>query len=109
MTAVDFVLPAGSEAAEPPERRGLSRDGVRLLVARPTGVQHRRFCDLPDLLEPGDLVVVNTSATLPAALDVERAGSPAVLHVSASSTTATGSSSCACPTDLIWTPTPGRR
>lgn len=82
MTAVDFVLPAGSEAAEPPERRGLSRDGVRLLVARPTGVEHRRFFDLPDLLEPGDVVVVNTSATLPAALDLERAGSPAVLHVS---------------------------
>lgn len=82
MTAVDFVLPAGSEAAEPPERRGLFRDGVRLLVARPGGVEHRRFSDLPDLLEPGDLVVVNTSATLPAAMDVERAGSPAVMHVS---------------------------
>jgi S-adenosylmethionine:tRNA ribosyltransferase-isomerase len=82
VTAVDFVLPDGSEAAEPPERRGLSRDGVRLLVARPPGVEHRRFSDLPDLLAPGDLVVVNTSATLAAALDVERAGSPAVLHVS---------------------------
>lgn len=82
MTAVDFALPRGSEAAEPPELRGLSRDGVRLLVARPTGVEHRRFSDLPDLLEPGDLVVVNTSATLPAALDVERAGRSAVLHVS---------------------------
>jgi S-adenosylmethionine:tRNA ribosyltransferase-isomerase len=82
VTAVDFVLPDGSEAAEPPERRGLSRDGVRLLVARPAGVEHRRFSDLPDLLEPGDLVVVNTSATLAAALDMERAGRPAVLHVS---------------------------
>ncbi len=82
MTTVDFVLPDGSEAAEPPEQRGLSRDGVRLLVARPTGIEHRRFSELPDLLEPGDLVVVNTSATLAAALDVQRAGSPAVLHVS---------------------------
>jgi S-adenosylmethionine:tRNA ribosyltransferase-isomerase len=81
VTAVDFVLPDGSEAAEPPERRGLRRDGVRLLVAQPSGVEHRRFSDLPDLLEPGDLVVVNTSATLAAALDVERVGEPAVLHV----------------------------
>ena len=30
-----FELPPGSEAAEPPERRGVPRDGVRLLVARP--------------------------------------------------------------------------
>jgi S-adenosylmethionine:tRNA ribosyltransferase-isomerase len=44
------------------------RDGVRLLVARPDGVVHHRFRDLPDLLEPGDLVVVNTSATVPSAL-----------------------------------------
>lgn len=82
MTALDFVLPEGNEAAEPPERRGLARDGVRLLVARPSGVEHRRFSDLPDLLDPGDLVVVNTSATLAAAIDVERAGRAGVLHVS---------------------------
>lgn len=63
-----FALPPGSEASEPPERRGLPRDGVRLLVARPGRVQHLRFSDLPDQLEPGDLVVVNTSATLPAAV-----------------------------------------
>ncbi len=65
---VVFELPPGSEAAEPPERRGVPRDGVRLLVARPGGVAHHRFRDLPDLLAPGDLVVVNTSATVPSAL-----------------------------------------
>jgi S-adenosylmethionine:tRNA ribosyltransferase-isomerase len=83
VTAVDFVLPDGSEAAEPPERRGLSRDGVRLLVARPTGVEHRRFSDLPALLEPGDLVVVNNSPTVAAAVEVhiDRVGA-AVVHVS---------------------------
>lgn len=80
---IPFTLPPGSEAERPPERRGLRRDGVRLLVARPDGIEHRRFRDLPGLLEPGDLVVVNTSATLPAALDALREnGNPAPLHVS---------------------------
>jgi S-adenosylmethionine:tRNA ribosyltransferase-isomerase len=37
---------------------------------RSTGrVEHRRFTDLPDILEPGDLLVVNDSAVVPAALD----------------------------------------
>ncbi|MGD9570726.1 MAG: S-adenosylmethionine:tRNA ribosyltransferase-isomerase [Thermoleophilia bacterium] len=81
--ATRFALPPGSEAHEPPERRGLARDGVRLLVARPDGVTHRRFRDLPDELRPGDLVVVNTSATLPAAVDAVRDdGAPQRLHVS---------------------------
>jgi S-adenosylmethionine:tRNA ribosyltransferase-isomerase len=78
-----FELPAGLEAALPPERRGLSRDGVRLLVASPTGLSHHRFSDLPQLLEPGDLVVVNTSATLPAALTAGDAnGRRTGVHVS---------------------------
>lgn len=78
-----FSLPAGSEATGPPERHGVPRDGVRLLVARPGGIEHRRFHDLPDLLAPGDLVVVNTSATVPAALDARVDRRPAVVHVSA--------------------------
>jgi S-adenosylmethionine:tRNA ribosyltransferase-isomerase len=83
LPAVDFELPPGREASEPPERRGLPRDGVRLLVARPGGVEHRRFRDLPDLLAPGDLLVVNTSATLPSAVDARRAdGRRAPVHVS---------------------------
>ncbi len=77
-----FVVPPGSHAAEPPEQRGLGRDEVRLLVVRRQGVEHRRFRDLPELLSAGDLVVVNTSATLPAALRVRRAGESNVrLHV----------------------------
>lgn len=89
MTAVaapvtEFALPAGREATEPPEHRGLTRDGVRLLVARPDGVAHRHFRDLPDLLEEGDLVVVNTSATRPAAVEGRRPdGRPAPVHLSA--------------------------
>jgi S-adenosylmethionine:tRNA ribosyltransferase-isomerase len=59
------------EATEPPEVRGAGRDDVALLVAsRSTGeLRHARFGDLPRFLEPGDLLVVNTSATLPAAVD----------------------------------------
>jgi S-adenosylmethionine:tRNA ribosyltransferase-isomerase len=73
-TALAFDLPTALEAHEPPEARGLPRDGVRLLVAsRATGaLEHRRFHDLPELLAPGDLVVVNTSATLPAAIGARR-------------------------------------
>ena len=48
------------------------RDGVRLLVGGADGVTHHAFTDLPDLLDPGDLLVVNTSATLPAAVRLDR-------------------------------------
>ncbi len=77
-----FALPPGSEATTTPEQRGLSRDGVRLLVARPDGVEHANFRDLPAHLSPGDLVVVNTSATLPAAVSAVRShGLEMPLHV----------------------------
>lgn len=76
-------------ARKPAEARGLDRDGVRLLVARGRGaddpeVEHYVFADLPDVLEPGDLLVVNNSGTLPAALDAVAldSGVPLVLHVS---------------------------
>ncbi|MGH3520186.1 MAG: S-adenosylmethionine:tRNA ribosyltransferase-isomerase [Haloechinothrix sp.] len=79
----NFRLPEGAEAAGPPERRGLRRDAVRQLVARPDGIEHRRFHDLPEHLQSGDVVVVNTSATLPAAIRAARAdGRPAPVHVS---------------------------
>lgn len=70
--ARDFVLPPELEAHEPPEARGLTRDGVRLLVGRRSSgeVSHHQFTDLPRLLTPGDVLVVNTSATLPAAVPV---------------------------------------
>ena len=59
-----FTLPTGVEAAGPPT----VRDGVRLLVARPGGIEHTRFDRLGEFLAPGDLVVVNTSGTLAAAV-----------------------------------------
>ena len=70
-----FDLPPDLSATEPPEATGARRDGVRLLASwRRTGeVAHRRFADLPDLLAPGDVVVVNTSGTLAAAVPAERA------------------------------------
>lgn len=78
-----FAIPAGGEATAPAERRGLSRDGVRLLVARPGRIDHRRFYDISRLLEPGDLVVINTSATLPAAVDGQLAdGRTVPVHLS---------------------------
>ena len=71
MTVLDFVLPAELEAHEPPEARGLTRDGVRLLVADGTGTTgHHAFTELPELLRPGDVLVVNTSGTLAAAVPV---------------------------------------
>ena len=68
-----FALPPGAEATAPPEWHGLARDEVRLLAVRRDGLTSTRFRELPELLEPGDLVVVNTSATLPARLDARRA------------------------------------
>jgi S-adenosylmethionine:tRNA ribosyltransferase-isomerase len=80
-----FDLPPALEAGEPPEARGLTRDGVRMLVARRGDVPlvHSTFALLPRFLEPGDLVVVNTSGTIPAAFDGRDAdGAPVVVHLS---------------------------
>jgi S-adenosylmethionine:tRNA ribosyltransferase-isomerase len=80
----DFVLPPGLEATQPPQERGLARDQVRLLVAGPGGgTQLTRFAELARFLAPADLVVINTSATLNAALDGETRGRPVAVHVCA--------------------------
>jgi S-adenosylmethionine:tRNA ribosyltransferase-isomerase len=83
--ALAFTLTPGHEAGAPPEARGIARDEVRLLVARRdrAALVHDRFRSLPEHLRPGDLLVVNTSATLPAALPATRADGTAVdLHLS---------------------------
>jgi S-adenosylmethionine:tRNA-ribosyltransferase-isomerase (queuine synthetase) len=69
---IDFALPTMLEAHEPPEARGRARDGVRLLVGTADAITHHEFRELPDLLTPGDLLVVNTSSTLPAAVRLDR-------------------------------------
>lgn len=63
-----FTIPPDLEASRPPESRGMARDEVRLMVSGPDGIRHRRFHELTSELSPGDLVVVNTSATLPASV-----------------------------------------
>jgi S-adenosylmethionine:tRNA ribosyltransferase-isomerase len=79
-----FELPETHSAVVPPEARGVRRDQVRLLVAEGHGLRHRRFADLGDHLAPGDLVVVNTSGTLPAAIDGKLGDGRAVaVHFSA--------------------------
>jgi S-adenosylmethionine:tRNA ribosyltransferase-isomerase len=83
--ALSFTLTPAHEAGTPPEARGLERDEVRLLVARRDRDElvHDSFRGLPDHLRAGDLLVVNTSATLPAALPATRADGTAVdLHLS---------------------------
>jgi S-adenosylmethionine:tRNA ribosyltransferase-isomerase len=72
---------ASAFAPRPAEERGLERDAVRLLVATPDGLDHVRFRDLPDHLHPGDVLVVNTSATVPGEIDALLDGVPVVLHV----------------------------
>ena len=74
------------EAHEPPEARGLAprrRAPAGRRRAAPGARRTRASRDLPALLEPGDLLVVNTSATLPAALAARRAdGRPAARRTS---------------------------
>jgi len=80
VSAPAFALPTELEAHEPPEARGLGRDEVRLMVAtRGDGhIAHASFRDLPELLDAGDLIVVNNSATLPAAVAARRADGSAL-------------------------------
>ena len=82
---LSFTLPRDLEAAEPPEARGLTRDAVRMLVAeRSTGrLQHSTFALLPSFLWAGDLLLVNTSGVIPAAVDAMAPdGTALVLHLS---------------------------
>jgi S-adenosylmethionine:tRNA ribosyltransferase-isomerase len=67
-----FNLPPDREAHEPPEARGVARDGVALMVSRRAAgeISHHALTEVPGLLLPGDLIVVNTSATMPAAVAV---------------------------------------
>ena len=86
-----------SRRSEPPEARRLSRDGVRMMVAHRDHAAssiHARFRDLPDFLNPGDLVVINTSGVLAAAVNgVTPSGERIVVHLSTRLTTGRGSSS----------------
>lgn len=82
MSAQALLAPHGATA--PPELRGRGRDDVRMLVARRADatLTNARFGDLPAFLEAGDLLVVNNSATLPAALAGHLRGRAVDLHLS---------------------------
>ena len=85
MSAVPVAAEELREADRPPEERGLSRDRVLMLVADPAagGLYHGHFDELPELLGPGDVLVLNTSRTLPAALPARSAGGVRLLlHLS---------------------------
>ena len=80
-----FNLPPDLEAHEPPEARGLTRDEVRLMVSYLSSnrVIHTRFRQIGSFLTAGDVVVINTSGTLKAALNATRSdGTPIELHLS---------------------------
>jgi S-adenosylmethionine:tRNA ribosyltransferase-isomerase len=82
---LQFDLPAILEAAEPPEARGITRDAVRMMVAhkRSDELLHTTFSELPRFVDAGDLIVVNTSGTLAAAVDARGPdGEALVLHLS---------------------------
>ncbi|MGH2544776.1 MAG: S-adenosylmethionine:tRNA ribosyltransferase-isomerase, partial [Ardenticatenaceae bacterium] len=83
--SLDFDLPPELSAGKPPEARGLARDEVRLMVSylSDNRVVHTRFRDIVDFLQAGDVLVINTSGTLNAALVATRAdGTPLELHLS---------------------------
>src|SRR5947209_19757976 len=66
MPFLDYELPAELIAQQP----AAERDQSRLLVVRRRdgSMEHRQFLDLPDLLAPGDLLVLNDTRVLPARL-----------------------------------------
>ena len=76
-----FSSPEDRTATEPPELRGLGRDGVRLMIATPAGIGHTVFSHLAEHLRSGDVLIVNTSATVPGQLDGVRDRQPVVVHV----------------------------
>lgn len=83
--SLDFVLPAELEATRPPEARGLLRDEVRLMVSYHANdhIVHDRFREIEHFLDPGDLLIINTSGTMNAALNATRAdGTSLEVHLS---------------------------
>ncbi|MFD6194022.1 S-adenosylmethionine:tRNA ribosyltransferase-isomerase [Streptomyces sp. NPDC060275] len=84
MSSLTVRVPEELSARVPVEQRGpgLDRDGVRLLVSRGTEVSHHGFAELPGLLRAGDLLVVNTSPTLAAAVDGRVGHARVVVHFS---------------------------
>jgi len=66
----DFELPANRIALRPAS----PRDAAKLLVVRPGSLEDRAIAELPDLLRPGDCLVVNDSKVIAARLKGRRIG-----------------------------------
>ncbi|MHB1629671.1 MAG: S-adenosylmethionine:tRNA ribosyltransferase-isomerase [Bacilli bacterium] len=86
LTANELTLtasPAAKPAVSPAEWRRQGRDDVSLLVidGATNSIFHRRFAQLASCLHAGDLVVVNTSGTMAAALPAHFHGAPLRLHI----------------------------
>src|SRR5450432_2295141 len=81
---IQFDLPQHLACPKPTEDRNLERDEVRLLVSTNSGaIEHTTFNHFPSFLQKGDVLVVNTSATIPAALPVSLPGGrQGRLHIS---------------------------
>jgi S-adenosylmethionine:tRNA ribosyltransferase-isomerase len=76
----DFELPEDRIALRPAE----PRDSARLLVVRPgEAFDDRHVTDLPDLLDPGDLLVFNDTKVIPAQLTGVRRRGDAAARVDA--------------------------
>lgn len=85
LPSLEFALPKELEASEPPEARGLARDEVKLMVSnyQTDAVAHAEFRDIVDYLAAGDVLVINTSGTMNAAINVTgQDGTPLELHLS---------------------------
>lgn len=84
LAPLDFHLPDRSSAGTPPEREGRRRDDVALMVADVAGgtISHHRFAGIGEALMPGDVLVVNVSAAVPAALDGVGSEGEVRLHLS---------------------------
>jgi S-adenosylmethionine:tRNA ribosyltransferase-isomerase len=70
LSEFDFVLPAERIAQHPAQ----PRDAARLLHVHPDGLADYRVRDLPSLLRPGDVLVVNDTRVIPAQLEARRGG-----------------------------------
>ncbi len=75
----DFNLPEDLIAQQPVE----PRDAARLLVVPQNGgeLQHRYFHQLPDLLQPGDVLVLNDTRVIPARLFGRRESTGAMVEI----------------------------
>ena len=68
LAAFDFDLPEDRIALRPAE----PRDSARMLIVRPDGLAESGVSDLPDCLQPGDMLVTNDTAVIPARLTGRR-------------------------------------